>query len=85
MKETLEMLALVDELAKSIKAAKADGVINWMDIPKFAPLIASARLAIEGSDKIDDEFRSAAPEEMTAVAERSLQSVLALVSAIIEK
>jgi len=85
MKEANELLELCEALAKALAEAKKDGNINWMDLPKFAPVIGKAKAAIEGGDKIDDEFNAATTEQLAEFSQRALQLLLALTSPVITK
>jgi hypothetical protein len=85
MKEANELLELGEALAKALTEAKKDGNINWMDLPKFAPVIGKAKAAVEGGDKIDDEFKAASAEQLADFSQRALQLLLALTSAVITK
>lgn len=85
MKEATELLQLGEALASALVEAKKDGDIDWMDLPKFAPVIGKAKAAIEGGDKIDDEFKAASAEQLAAFSQRALQLLLTLTSAVITK
>lgn len=58
MTETLEVLDLIKTLAACYADAKRDGVINLMDIPKFAPVLDKLFKALEGADKIEAELKA---------------------------
>lgn len=85
MKEANEVLQLGEAIAAALTEAKKDGDIDWMDLPKFAPVIGRAKAAIEGADKIDDEFLAATTEELVAFSQRALQLLLGLTKAVISK
>lgn len=57
MKETMEVLDLIKVLAACYADAKRDGVVNFMDIPKFVPALEQLFKALEGADKIESELR----------------------------
>jgi len=57
MKETMEVLDLLKVLAKCYADAKHDGVVNFLDIPKFIPALEQLFKALEGAEKIEGELR----------------------------
>lgn len=79
VKESNEMLDLAEGLVKVLLDAKADGTINWLDMPKFAPLLPLANRALSGSEKIVDEFLDLDGEEATALAERAMNIIILLI------
>lgn len=83
LKESNDVLVLGDDLAKAWSAAQADGHVDWLDLPKFAPLISDAKAAIEGADKVATEFANATREELVEFAEHALKTALALVAAVV--
>ena len=85
MKESLEVLQLGEAISAAIAEAKKDGSIDWMDLPKFASVIGRAKAAIEGADKIDDEFLAATTEDLVAFSSRAMQLILSLTKAVISK
>lgn len=85
LKEATEVLSLGQSIAYALKAAKEDGHTDWHDLPKFAPVVATARSAITGITKIDDELETATHEELMAFAQRAIEVAIALTSAIITK
>lgn len=85
IKESLELLGLISTIAECLAEAKKDGVINWMDLPKFAPIIVAAKKAIEGSEFIDDEIKDLSAEESQVLAKASLEAGLKLIEAVIKK
>lgn len=85
MKEANDLLALGQSIADATKSAKSDGHTDWMDLPKFAPVVAKAYAAVQGSDKIDDEIETATPDELVDFAQRAIETALALINALIAK
>jgi ABC-type nitrate/sulfonate/bicarbonate transport system substrate-binding protein len=85
VKESLELVDLIFSLAFAIKEAKKDGIINWMDLPKFAPVIIAAKKAIDGSHLIDAELKDLSQEEAQLVATAALDAGQTLMEAIIKK
>lgn len=84
-KETGEVITMLDDLANAIVAAKADGHVDWMDLPKFAPVVLDARAAVEGGDLIPAEIKSMTGEQAQALAEKAIMAAMKLVAAIIKK
>tara|TARA_R110000868_G_scaffold260795_1_gene518905 strand:- start:1108 stop:1380 length:273 start_codon:yes stop_codon:yes gene_type:complete len=85
IKESIELIDLIIVLSTAIREANRDGVVNWMDIPKFAPVIIAAKKAIEGSDKIEDEIRDLSAEDSRTLAVAALTAGQALIYAILHK
>jgi hypothetical protein len=85
IKESLELVDLILALSQAIKEAKKDGSVNWMDIPKFAPVIIAAKKAIEGSDQIEAEIKDLNETEAQMVALAALTAGQALLGAILHK
>jgi hypothetical protein len=85
IKESLELVDLILALSQAIKEAKKDGILNWMDIPKFAPVIIAAKKAIEGSDQIEAEIKDLNETEAQIVALAALTAGQALLGAILHK
>lgn len=84
-KEAGEVITMLEDLAGAIVAAKADGHVDWMDLPKFAPVVMSARAAVEGGDKIPAEIKSMTGPQAMALAEQAISAAMKLVAAVIKK
>lgn len=56
IKETEDVLRFGLSLQKGIGKAKADGVVNWMDVGHIMPVIQTASAAINGADQIKNEL-----------------------------
>lgn len=86
-KETREVIQLVKVLAKAVSDAKADGVINILDVPKIAPVIIALKAAVDGSDKIVGEIKEAGDsiETMSALLSEAVLAMLELVNATVRK
>lgn len=85
IKESLEIVELLKTVAEAISAAKDDGHINWFDVPKFAPVIVSARRAVENSHLIDDEIKDLSAEESQVLAKAALVAGTLLMEAVLKK
>lgn len=83
IKETLELFDLGDSLAKALKESKADGQIDWKDLPKWAPVLLAAKKAAEGGPAIAVECKDLDAEEVQKLLSRALDTVTALVAAVI--
>ncbi len=83
--QTKEALAVLGALAVAIKEAKADGVVNWVDLPKLAPLIVAVRVAVDQGSKIPAEVLAAVgdPAALADLIGAVVTDALALVDAII--
>lgn len=84
IKESMELIELILSCADAITNAKRDGVINWFDLPKFAPVVMAAKKAVDGSDKIDDELKDLNAEEAQLIASAALFAGQALVKAVVK-
>jgi hypothetical protein len=85
LKESNDILVLAAALSQSIKSAKADGHVDWMDLPKFAPVVLAAKAAIEGGDKVPGEFSAATTDELVQFAQAAFEAITGLVEAVISK
>ncbi len=85
IKETLEMLALIEEVGLALEKAKEDGKVNWMDLPKFAPVLAAGKSAIEGSHMISAEIKDLSVEEIQALVSKMTVAISALIKGIMAK
>ncbi len=85
IKESLELIGLISTIGDCLIEANKDGTINWMDLPKFAPIIAVAKKAIDGSEFVDDELKDLTAEESQVLAKAALEAGLKLVGAVVKK
>jgi hypothetical protein len=84
IKETLELVALLQEAADAVKAAKADGQINWKDLPKISGLLWAAKSAVQGSDKIKVEVAELSKEELDELLTKIVAAVSSLIISVVE-
>ena len=59
-------------------------MINWFDLPKFAPVVMAAKKAVDGSERIDDELKDLNAEEAQLIASAALFAGQALVKAVVK-
>jgi hypothetical protein len=85
IKETLEMLALIEEVGLALEKAKEDGKVNWMDLPKFAPVLSAGKAAIEGTHMISAEIKDLSVEEIQALVSKMTVAISALIKGIMAK
>ena len=85
LKETLEVLEAVDALANAIVAAKADGKVDWKDIPKLAHVLSAGKKALDGSSNIKIELADLDENEITEIIDKAFTSISLLVDAILSK
>ena len=83
-KETEELIALIQAAADAIKAAKADGEINWRDIPKVGGVLVALKKAVQGNDKVPDELKNLTREEMEMLLTKSMAAIIAMIQAFVE-
>ena len=84
IKETQELIALVQAAADAIKAAKADGEINWRDVPKVAGVLVALKAAVQGGNQIKAEMADVSKEEAQELMQQGMAAVISMVQAFIE-
>lgn len=84
IKESLEMVAMIKELAKALEASKGDGKVDWKDLPKFAPVVVAASKAVNGGHLIPVEIKDLTPEESQILISDLLDAATALVMAVLK-
>lgn len=80
---TLEVVDTMDATAAAIKAAKADGNVNWMDTPKFVAVIPLARKALQDSEQIKLELQDVDSKEAQILFDRLFKAATALMDAVL--
>jgi hypothetical protein len=85
IKETMELLSLLEEVGVALQKAKEDGKVNWMDLPKFAPVVAAGKNAIEGSHMVAAELKDLSSEEISSLINKMTAVISALVAGIMAK
>jgi|GEM_PF-2517461 len=85
IKESMEILQAVDVLASCVKAAKADGSLDWKDIPKFGPMIPASIKAIQDISKVKEELQDLDDQETKELLDKAMSSAINLINAIIAK
>jgi len=83
LKETMEVVALVDRTADLIVAAKEDGSIDWRDLPKLGPAVASLKDAIAGAQGVAGELADLDKDEVVKLYEAASSAVFKLAKAIV--
>ena len=68
LKETMELLNVLECVAQCYVAAKADGAINWLDLPKLRPVLHAMGEAFDGLEKVEAEVRDLDMAELLAIA-----------------
>lgn len=84
IKESLEMVAMVKELAKALEASKADGKVDWKDLPKFAAVVVAGSKAVNGGHLIQAEIKDLSPEETQILITELIDAVSMLVAAVVK-
>jgi hypothetical protein len=82
-KESAEVIDLLDGLSNFIREAKADGVVDFKDLPKAFPLIMLSKNAISGSEQILTEIKGYNSEEQQEMLDRLINAVTALVESVL--
>lgn len=75
MKETIDLFELVDALANAKIAAMKDGVVDWRDTPKVAPVVVALIAAFKGSEEIKAELQNMTKEDMEAVISKAMETI----------
>lgn len=81
-KETMDVVVLLETAAETIKAAKADGKVTLLDLPKLAPLVPAGLEALRGSELIPAELKDLSKEEAGELMAKTADAVVKLVQAL---
>lgn len=82
---TIEAIDCLGTLAECLREAKKDGHIDWLDLPKFAPMIAAARKAVDGGDQIRAELTELDEKETQQIVDRAFLALTSLADAVLSK
>ena len=82
MKESLDILVLIRSLAQVIEDAKADGIVDWFDVPKLGRLKEFASEALKGSQNIPAELLDLDSEEVKILASALIEAINKIVEAV---
>lgn len=85
IKETREVLKLLEDLADAIEKAKSDGSIDWFDLPKLGGVVSSAKKAMDGSHLIDDELRDLDADEIKVLINDAVSAATAITKAFLSR
>ena len=77
VKETMDLLNVLECLARCYSEAKADGSVNWFDLPKFRPLLHAMATAFDGLELVESEVRDLDMAELLAIGAK-LQEIAAI-------
>lgn len=80
---SMEVLDAVNALAVAVSKAKADGHVDWKDLPDLLPVVSAVKKAVDGAAKISDELKTLDAAGAQALAEKAFSAVSALVSAVV--
>lgn len=83
IKETMDVVALIETTAVEITAAKADGHIDWRDAPKVAPVLVALKTALDGGNLIPEELKDLDSGEVQTLLEATLTAAQHLAMAIV--
>lgn len=81
--EIQDVIIFVEDLAKVIKEAKADGKLDIFDAVKLITVVPSMVAAAKGSDQIKAEIGDLNGEELEAVLDGIKDALFALISALL--
>lgn len=83
IKETQDLIKLVQVSADVLKAAKADGSIDYKDLTKLGPMIGALKAAVDGAKLVSEELKELSPEETTELLIETVAAVKSIVDAVI--
>ena len=83
IKETMELLTLLEVTAEVYSAAKADGSIDYKDLVKLGPEITALKNAVQDSNLILAELKDLDKDELSSLCPALIGAVLGLVKAIV--
>jgi len=82
IQDIIDVIDLFDTIASDVLAAKADGSINLLDLPKFIDVFPAMQKAVDGADKIAGEIKGASADEIKLLVQRLISSVEGIASAV---
>lgn len=85
IKECELILDALEKVAYAYSAAKKDGHVNWLDMPKFFGVVGDLRKALDGSDQIALEIADLDPKETEELLNRLFQVAIDIGSLVIKK
>lgn len=83
IKNTVEMVDCLNTLGDCLREAKKDGNINWLDIPKFAPMITAARAAVADAAMVRAELADLDAAETQQLVDRTFAALANLADALL--
>lgn len=83
VKEIMEVIAAVRKTAAAVKAAKADGTIDWRDLPKLGAPVMAWKDALNGFEKIKEELKDLDEQELPMVVGEAMDAIRELGEALL--
>jgi hypothetical protein len=80
--ETMDLINFVEDMAKVIREAKADGKLDMFDAIKVLKLAPSFTAAMRGSDKIKEELADLTGEERDMLLAKLKEAMFLLIEAV---
>ena len=71
----IDIVDLFDTVAADVAAAKADGKINLLDLPKFMDVFPALQAAVDGADKIAEEAKDLDADEIKLIVQRLIAAL----------
>lgn len=81
IKETMDLLQVLEVIARCYVQAKADGSINWLDLPKFMPALGALAEAFSGIEKLEGEMKDLDMSELLLIGQK-LRDIGAIVKGV---
>lgn len=75
VQDIIDVIDLMEEIASSYEAAKADGTVSIFDIPKFAGVFPALQAAVSGADQIPEQIKDMDADEVKLVIQRLLMAL----------
>lgn len=80
-----DLIDFLQSVAVDVKAAKADGVVDWRDLPKFVDLLPKAYSASKVLSAVPSELANVLhdPDEMKDLLAQTVTAVVELTQAMV--
>lgn len=81
----LEVADVIASLASALVDAESNGSIDWRDIPKFAPVLASAKVALGDGKDIPAAIKAALSNgaDLEMILNKFFEAAAALAAAVV--
>jgi hypothetical protein len=80
--KVMELVTTVEDLAKAIAAAKADGVLSIFDLPKFLPVLKDSIIIVKDGPAMAEQFSTMTAEDWGTVGAAMIQALVDIIGAV---